>query len=274
MGISEIAEIISVILLFIQTILLYAIATNTYGRIIKHSKCFFRYGGVGLYGDSEYGRLREIINHEYEEEFIQHLRTGYPEIYNLYEEWEKLVKGKKGEIKGEILKRLEEFEEQLDKEIKNREFKIISNTFSSNDSKVVFKYIREMFRILFEEKIAKNIKVEEKIKLEVENGKVYCSLYKANPISPNPLIKDELEKLIKEVLNSKKLLNLYKEYYKLRKRKEYLEKELYEKVEELAKIVNSGNPIEGYCNLCPKVYKVLMKIKYYLYKIKVKYYNK
>ena len=60
-----------------------------------------------------------------------------------------------------------------------------------------------MFGILFFiDRIDKN-----KIKREVGNGKVYCSLYKANPISPNPLIKEELEKLIKELLNWTLILN-------------------------------------------------------------------
>ena len=67
--------------------------------------------------------------------------------------------------------------------------------------------------------------------------------------------------MIKDLLNSDKFINLYKEYDKLKKRREEIEKELYGKVRQLAKEIELGMPIKGYCDSCPEEYKVLMKLR-------------
>jgi len=258
-SISEITDIISVILLYIIAKTNILIAKRIiYEEALEHSKRFFRSKKLRS-SNRGHKNFERIIYREYKEEFIQHLKTGYPEIYKLYEEWKKM--------KREMLRKWDEFKEELSKEIENRGFKIAPSNSSSIEDRIVFKKIHKMFRKLFDKKIVKNIKIDEQIKLEVRNGQIYCSLYLAGPISPNPSIKDELEILIKDILNSDKFINLYKEYDKLRKRIEEIEKELYEKIERLVKKIELGNPIKGYCDSCPEEYKVLMKVKNILRKI-------
>ena len=249
-GISEIADIITVILLYIIAKTNILIAKRIiYEEALEHSKRFFRSKKLR----SSKKNFERIIEREYREEFIQHLKTGYPEIYKLYEEWERKRK--------EMINKWNKFKEELSKEIESKGFKIVPSNSSSIEDRVVFKRIHKMFRKLFDKKIVKNIKIDEQIKLEVKNEQIYCSLYLAGPISPNPSIKDELERLIKDLLNSDKLINLYKEYNKLRERREEIEKELYEKIKRLAKDIKLGKPIKGYCDSCPEEYKVLMKLR-------------
>ena len=265
MSISEIADIISVILLYIIAKTNILIAKRIiYEEALEHSKRFFRSKKLGS-SNKGHKNFERIIYREYKEEFIQHLKTGYPEIYKLYEEWE--IKKK------EMVNKLDKFKEELSKEIENRGLKIVPSNSSSIDDRVVFKRIHKMFRKLFDKKIVKNIKIDEQVKLEVKNEQIYCSLYLAGPISPNPLIKDELEKLIKDLLNSDKLINLYKEYDKLRKERDEIEKELYGKVRQLAKKIELGQPIKGYCDSCPEEYKVLMKLRRIILKFKNKKYK-
>ena len=252
-SISEIVDIISVILLYIIAKTNILIAKRIiYEEALEHSKRFFRSKKLRS-SNKGHKNFEKIIDREYKEEFIQHLKTGYPEIYKLYEEWERK--------KREVIKKWDEFKEELSKEIENRGFKIVPSNSSPIEDRVVFKRIHKMFRKLFDKKIGKNIKIDEQVKLEVKNEQIYCSLYLAGPISPNPSIKDELEKLIKDLLNSDKFIKLYKEYDKLKKRREEIEKELYGKVRQLAKEIELGMPIKGYCDSCPEEYKVLMKLR-------------
>jgi len=169
--------------------------------------------------------------------FLEHLETGYPNIYDMYTQWEK--------AKEDLEKIKKEFENAIKEEISEAGFKII-NDINYCKGKVVSTNIFGLIERLYSYNI-------REVELDVDRNNVYCKPYKALPISSDPSAIQELKDLITRLLNSQKLREIYEKYAKLDEdvRKSWSGLEI-----ELIKLINKvehGEPLEGECDLCPRI---------------------
>lgn len=188
-----------------------------------------------LRGKLEYISYERLIDNEY---FLQHLSTGYPEIYKLYQEWKK--------SKEDLEAKWKEFENEVKRKVEGKGFKIRNSESETAKGREVYDTISYLIRLLY----SYNIK---DIKLELDGEAVYCEPFKAVIISSDPSVISELRDLIVSLVNSKKLRKIYDECRELSIKEREAYSKLEEKLKFLVEKVKHGEPLRGYCDLCPRV---------------------
>ncbi|MCD6502876.1 MAG: hypothetical protein J7K58_01380 [Euryarchaeota archaeon] len=178
--------------------------------------------------------LEELVENEH---FLKHLKTGYPDIYELYMNWKN--------AKENVKKAEEDFENAIKREILEAGFKI-TGKLEKSKGKVVSTAILDLIKYLYLSDI-------RDIELESDEDKVYCESFRAVPISLDPSAIPELKDLIIKLINSKRLRKIYEKYAKLRDEESNKWSELEKKLTFLISKVEHGEPLKGFCDLCPIV---------------------
>ncbi len=214
---------------------------ENYEIALNHSKRLFLEAEdvelESLKGELKYINYKKLLENKY---FINHLKTGYPEIFELYEEWKK--------IKDDSENKFKEFLDEVRKKVKERGFKIKKHESEVAKGKEVY----DLISTLIFDLIRDNIRIED-VRLSVDEERVYCEPYKAISISSDPSMLLELRELIISLLNSEKLRKIYDEYRRLRIEENKVYSQLEDKIKFLVEKVKHGEPLRGYCGLCPLV---------------------
>jgi len=216
-----------------------AFSEKNYKIALNHSKQILLEAedapSESLRGKLEHISYRRLIDNEY---FLQHLKTGYPEIYELYQKWKK--------SKEDLEAKWKEFEDEVKREVEEKGFKIRNSESETAKGREVYDTISYLIRRLY----SNNIK---DIKLGLDRKAVYCEPFKAVIISSDPSVISELRDLIVSLVNSKKLRKIYDECRELSIKKSEAYSKLEEKLKFLVEKVKHGEPLRGYCDLCPMV---------------------
>jgi hypothetical protein len=185
--------------------------------------------------------------------FEEHLKTGYQQIYSKYKDWERKVK--------EHNEKLKKFVRELRNKAKSK-IGLPSDSDFPNRGKV-YCYYQRMISDLLTLVIANSVngelnylKTELKIKVREKKysvrlyaGELVEGIFYGEPESAKIL---EIEKFIKEVSHSQKIIEETKDFYanynNLIKDFENLRNEIIMKIENELK---AGGLIEGKCRACP-----------------------
>ena len=172
-----------------------------------------------------------------DENLREHLRTGYPEISQLYEEWRELEDEKKN-CYNKLRRRVEN---------------------ETRGMQVHCDNVCRVLILLYNDRLRKHYRG---IRLSHECGydgrriyRVYCEPYKALALSTDPSIKPKLGRLLADLLDSEEL----REYKDLEGKKEAKYKELEDKIKRLMERIRQGEPLGGKCDLCPRFFSLKAK---------------
>jgi hypothetical protein len=203
-------------------------------QAVEHSRNVAS-GLVHLLGCRSY-RLDLMPRPEYAKYGLVHLSTGYPEIYEIYEETEKIRKqivDEEAEFTGAIKERLLSTSLKLVEQYRSKVAKSVAGGICE-DIKEALRGRQGCF--------LSDLKADE-------SGTVKIGAIRLNEKDELELIRQFIltEEAAKENKNKcMKIVDLESEFYTLRK-------SLDERTEALIMQVMNGTPLDGKCDLCPKV---------------------
>ena len=189
------------------------------------------------YGTTEIVRERHLsLNND----FVDHLKTGYPKIYELYEDLEE---------KNRILQeKEEEFINFIKNKIKTSGFEIIDR--KEKDRKGVYHGIIELICLYLRDR---KLGLCDPVKLFVDEDTIRDERYLALGIAPSSVELKELEDTINSIISDKDVINLYDELKSLESERDGIYYELKKNLERLIDKVKNGTPLKGWCDNCPKI---------------------
>ena len=195
------------------------------GYRIKHSRKLI---SNILKGTPKYEKLLE---NKY---FLQHLETGYPELYEAYKELRELQRN--------TYKKICEFREFVKKLVKNSGFEVVNHRDNAKGRKV-YETITEL--------PLKLLRDRESVEIFVPHGtsEVVCSGY-GYIISSDPEMKGEIEALIKKIIENEEIQRIYTDIEGMKQEEEKLRQHLRRELEKLVQRVEHLRPLEGKCDLC------------------------
>jgi len=169
---------------------------------------------------------------------LQHLERGYPDIYSLYRKIEEDAK--------KLEEREGEFTEKIRRYFVDRGFEIVEDLQNQHNGKHVAKDIYREVRLLLEKGL-------ENPELKVlENGAILDENTDLT-ISKNPNIYEEIKEAIREVLGLREVREAFDREKEVRTRYNNTLLRFSREVELLALKVLSGEPLKGFCDICPRV---------------------
>jgi hypothetical protein len=169
---------------------------------------------------------------------LQHLEREYPDIYSLYTKIEEDAK--------KLEEREGEFTEKIRRYFVDRGFEIVEDLQNQHNSKHVSKDIYREVRLLLEKGL-------ESPELKVLENGVILDENTTLIISRNPIIYEEVREAIKEVLGLREVREAFEREKEARTRYNNTLLRFSREVELLALKVLSGEPLKGFCDMCPKV---------------------
>lgn len=213
-----------------------------YETKLKHSEKLL-VGDVNIVNRDEIKiSTRKTFSYEY---LIEHLKTGYPEIYEIYK--------KLSEIKSEREKIERLFSEEIRKKfgekfefIEDEDFEITPEERRKGNY-VYLENIKDLIEKILKRRL-KDFPATHKLK--IQGGRIYSAKYDAGCLSDNENVIENLEKLILEAADL--TYEIYSNLMEIRNEEKKLGIELKKKIDLLRLKVESGEPLKGYCKGCPK----------------------
>ena len=176
----------------------------------------------------------------YNEQFIQHLKTGYPSIYNLYEKFKELE---------EIIKTEQEiFKKIIRDELRKYNFEIVED-FNKAVDRRIYSSIYEMIYNYYDYLLD----LGYFINISIENSGIVVDKTSGYSLSKDPDIVKEIENIIYELLRSENLKKTCDRIKKIKNKRDRTFSDLLKAIKWLIKKINHGEPLKGYCDLCPMV---------------------
>lgn len=168
---------------------------------------------------------------------LSHLKTGYPPIYEMYKDW------KEAEVPCE--EAIKSFRESVRKLTEEKGFKI-SEHGEEVDRKWVNSHIYELVEryLRFGEYEKMNIVLDGKYVKDCCSGLILTT-------AQNLL--EDVRELVKELLSSKEVGKNYQKMATARKDRDEKSYKYEKELGWLALKVKHGEPLEGWCSLCPKI---------------------
>ncbi|RLI74302.1 hypothetical protein DRP04_14835 [Archaeoglobales archaeon] len=215
----------------------YPFAPQDYERKLEHCKNLFEIEGKFVL-DSPAG-IESFVWRMLEEEkeelrssprkyFLQHIKSGYPEIYKLYERWK------------ELLKEVDEAWKAFSQEVNERAAKKFTvSEKPREDEKVVWQLSQAVEKCIH----LRRVDVRE------EGGFVW--VYNLTVSKDESIIKD-LEEFIRGCIESEPG-ELYRKYSELLAQRDSTFVRLKYSIESLAVDVKHRRVLEGHCEKCPPV---------------------
>jgi hypothetical protein len=174
----------------------------------------------------------------YDKNLLQHLKTGYLEIYRKYEEWKS--------YKGKYIKSKKKFNKKIEREAYRNGFEIIKYEKMINKGKQLSDSLYELIEGYI---LHKDYKEEN---IVYRNGCV-CDEYMGVVLAKNQEFIKDIRIMISTLLSSNEIKQAFKEMKKLKKQKDEADINYLKDITRLALEVKHGEPLKGYCPLCPKV---------------------
>jgi len=175
-----------------------------------------------------------------DENFIQHLKTGYPEIYELYMEFRQFEKAIKNEEN--ICKKL------IEEELRKFNFEVVKNIDEAKGKRINYT-IYNLLKVYFD----RLLKLGYSISISADPSGIVKDVTSGYGLSCDESMAREIEKIVNELLKSEKLRDAYNKLRELELRKINVYYNLKSKIEFLMEKIKHGEPLRGYCGLCPHV---------------------
>jgi len=166
--------------------------------------------------------------------FLQHLETGYPDIYEVFKELNEISKDASGLYV--------EFTEKVKAEVEKLGWKVKSVKDEAK-GREVYDRIGDLIFALFRD--GKVFELYTATGIDI----VRCSGY-GYAISSDPSMISGIEKLIRELLVNIELEKMYSRLSELEKRESELKQRLKNEIKFLVDRVRHNRPLEGRCDLC------------------------
>lgn len=184
--------------------------------------------------------VASIICGEYLEYFLQHLEEGYPDVFELFNQWKRDEAGKK-RVKDDFEREVKRIASEKGIEIMESSGELIIGKKQAPSA--IFNSIKRYWKLAVEEKL------EEKVKLELREGDVFDPLTN-ECIAVNKDIKEDLEGLIKDCIHAKNMESLYKTLKSIEDKENEDYSRLSGKIIKIIGEVKLGNPLKGSCGAC------------------------
>lgn len=198
------------------------------------------YEGVESLRLSEGGHIMSLIRHSKSfDKFLQHLQTGYPDVFNLYQKWDKL-EVKKSDIN-------EVFTKEIKKIVLEKGFEIKSYSDLKKDKRQVSSIIFASIRRYCER--ADEPMLKEGAKLSLRDDMVFDPIMNEF-IAKNVHIKEEIESLIGTFMQAKTIRDCYTELSRIEKQESDSYSDINKEIGDIIDSVELGWPLKGVCNAC------------------------
>jgi len=174
--------------------------------------------------------------------FMQHIESGYPNVYREVEAFKRLRKSEE--------ERYHEFREEVKKMIRENGFEPVE---SPRELEVCGRQVHYDLIVDIVEKMFRGKIEQPEIKVGISEGPGGGVEVLGNIVSQNKDLADELSGLVGKLIGSKELKEAYGKYLEASKHREEKEAEVKAKLEDVAMKVRHGEPLKGWCDLCPEV---------------------
>jgi len=178
---------------------------------------------------------------------LQHLETGYPDIYNLYEEWKGIY---------EEIERVEEgFKAKVNEVAKVAGIEVLPITDPRWGSKGVRAVNENIYKV-----VARCLEEGRKANLctrrRTRGDKIITWIHdeaSGLPLTNNEELMGDLQALINRALGSNEVVREYGRLKELQRILEGARSRYIEAVSNLIVRINNMEPLRGHCDLCPRI---------------------
>jgi hypothetical protein len=175
------------------------------------------------------------LNNEF---IIQHLRSGYPDIYKEYEEW------RKSEERCEKAK--ERFEGTIREHVAKHGFEIVEFGKLEAGKRQLSHLIYDVAETYFRIGDWQNMKIAWK------DGLVWDE-HRGEALAREEGLIKEIEKLLRGLMHSESVKEAFKKMEEAMKLRDKAHFNYRKDMEWIALKTKHGEPLRGYCNLCPRI---------------------
>jgi hypothetical protein len=173
-----------------------------------------------------------------DEHLVQHLQSGYPEIYREYEVWQESEKGCK--------EARERYEGAIRKYAAEHGFEIVDYVKLEAGKKQVSHHIYEDAEDYL------RYKHLEEMRIVWRDGEIWDD-YRGLALAKEKDLAKEVEELLRGLVRSENIQKAFIEMERATKLRDKAHFNYRKDVEWLALKVKHGEPLKGWCDLCPRV---------------------
>jgi hypothetical protein len=170
---------------------------------------------------------------------LQHLQSGYHEVYGEYEEWVK--------SEGALREAGEAFRGAVRDYAARKGFEVVEPVKPEAGKRQVFSQVSQVVEAYLQYKDSREVRVA------LDQEGVVRDEYTGAPLARGGQLVKEVEGLLKDLLNSEEIKKAFAKLEEARRRNLEAFNNYREGLLRLALKVEHGEPLRGSCELCPRV---------------------